>query len=422
MRSLASLALAGLLAACAPSSSSPSALPDVVAPSTSAATSPSSAATPPSTSPTPVMTPYPTPAELARKHAPLCRFSAWVPGITSIANKSEDYFPGSVRGYLDELASGSARVITQEADAAAVGVSEVKALPARPVIHAGEIDGAPWGLPGDEPGTAPIYFHLYGDTQARVRNPDGSGSDTIYIEYWIFYGQDASREQLAFGGPVFDLGGHEGDWEHTTFAIRVDLGAGGSFLSSRIVEGYYSAHDDRYLVDLADIQLVDDQGSPDPQGTHPTSFVSVGKHAEYAQGGYWIDMFGLLPLVIHDEFFLGAGFAWSTWQSTLHDLDDRSAIAEFAPASFASLLDPALAGAGLTDWRDYGGTWGDSTSLALFGKTLPFGGSPGGPWTQSDYGAGPKCSRRWSDTKLGAQGLTILAVPPVVPPPVPIPK
>jgi hypothetical protein len=380
------------------------------------------AAPPPAPAPTPApnITPYPTPAELARKHAPFCRFSAWVPGITSIANKSEDYFPASVRGYLDEIASGSARVVIQEADGASVGVNELQPLP-KPVIHADEITGAPWGHAGDVPGTAPIYFHHYEDTQARVRNPDGSGSDTIYIEYWIFYGQDVSREKLAFGGSVFDLGGHEGDWEHTTFAIEVDLGPGGSFLSSRIVEGYYSAHDDRYLVDLGDIQLVDDKGSPSPQGTHPTSFVSVGKHAEWPEGGYWIDIFGLLPLVIHDEFFLGAGFAWSTWQATLFDLDDTSpaASAEFAPASFASLLDPSLAATGLTDWRHYNGTWGDSKSPTLLGKTFPFGDSPPGPWTQTDYGIGPKCTRRWSDTKLTEKNLTILAVPPVVPPPLP---
>src|SRR5581483_825139 len=129
--------------------------------------------------------------------------------------------------YCDQLAAGRARLVTLEADQGALGANEEQALAAKAVIDPDAIHGAPSGLAGDEPGKAPVYFHAYEDAKARVRHADGSGSDLYYIEYWLFYGQDASRERVFFLGTVFDVGGHKGDWEMTTFSVRVNLGAGG---------------------------------------------------------------------------------------------------------------------------------------------------------------------------------------------------
>jgi hypothetical protein len=366
----------------------------------------------------------PTPDELASRHAPLYRFNAWVAGINSIANRNEDYFPMSVTSYLDQLAAGSVRVVTHEASGATVTVSEMRPLSTKPVIAADKIEGAPWGPVGDVPGTAPVYFHAYEDTKARVRHPDGSGSATWFIEYWLFYGQDVSREKLPFG-PVLDISGHKGDLEHTRFAIQVDLGPGGSFLCSKIVRGYFAAHSWVYLVEPADMELVDDQGQPDPRGGHPVSYVSVGKHAEYPQAGYWIDNLGLLPFVTHDEIFLGNGVEWTSWRSPLVDLDANNGSPEFAPASFALLLDPSLKG--MTDWRDYKGTWGDTRppSLGFLNPLValaPFGDSPKGPTHQSDYGKGPRYTKKWADVKRTATRLTLTSYAPVVPAPLPVRK
>ncbi len=410
--------VAFLLAACSPSSGgSRGGSFSTVAPATSSlprSVSPVRSATPAATTST-ASASYPTPADLARRHAPLYRFNAWIPTSSSICNKSEDYFPMSVRSFFEQLAAGTVRVVTIEADQNTVGLNEEVALGATPKIDAAAIRDTPIGLTGDEPGTAPVYFHVYEDAKARVRNADGSGSDLWFVEYWLFYPQDASRERVFALGIIFDVGGHKGDWEATTFAVRVTLGPGGAFLSSDVVKGYYSGHGDKQEAELADMTVVNG---------HPVGFIAVGKHATYPEPGYWTDIFGMLPLAIHDEYFLGNGYAWESWKSPLIDLEDKNNAAEFAPPAFAKLRDPALAATGLTDWRSYKGTWGDSQafSIPLINFSLPFGDSPDGPWQKGSYGSGAKSTKKWSDVKRTASGLELKSFAPVVPPPVPYRK
>src|SRR5690242_18621028 len=126
MRRLCASMLLLALAACAPSSShssgdgslasaatvTTSVVPTSVAPAASATSSSPSTAVVTST-------------DLARHHAPLFKFNAWVQGSSSINDKSEDYFPMSVRGFFAELASHKARVITKGASGPNVGVSQI---------------------------------------------------------------------------------------------------------------------------------------------------------------------------------------------------------------------------------------------------------------------------------------------------------
>ncbi len=124
MQRSAAIALVVIAAACAPKSSGgPTgtlSAPEAVVASTLVAASVASA--------TPA---FPKPLEIARRHAPLYRFNAWVQGSTLLANASEDYFPMSVKEYFDELAAGRVRVAIAEANGPVPGakVTSVPFLP-----------------------------------------------------------------------------------------------------------------------------------------------------------------------------------------------------------------------------------------------------------------------------------------------------
>src|SRR5581483_4815081 len=152
-------------------------------------------------------------------------------------------------------------------------------------------------------------------------------------------------------------------------------------------------------------------------------YIAVGKHATYPEPGSWTNLFGLAPLVVHDEFFLGNGVLWRSWCAPLLDLEAKNDPTDFAPASFAALLDPTLAATHLADWRLHRGTWSDSKDyvIPIINVTIP-GDSPKGPYRHGTYGTGGHFTRKWSDVKRTASGLRLGAVPPVVPPPLPVRK
>ncbi len=411
MQRSAAIALVVIAAACAPKSSSgPTgtlSAPAVVASTLVAA---SVASTTPA---------FPKPLEIARRHAPLYRFNAWVHGSTLLANVSEDYFPMSVKEYFDELAAGRVRVAIAEANGPVPGANEVRTF-APPTIEPTRIVGVPENISGDAPGSAPVYCHVYEDKTSRVRNADGSGTDLYYVEFWIFYGRDRSREKLFSRGPVLDLGGHRADWEMIEVAVELDLGPGGAYRTTRVARAFYTGHNDKRSVELQDLELVDDSGKRDPAGTHPVVYVSAGKHASFPHAGHWKDIFGLLPEVEHDEVFLGNGARWSSWNGTLHDFWDKND-PEFTPPSFAKLLDPTLQAQKLTDWRNYDGRFGDDLPpvIPFLNVKLPFADSPRAPTHQTFFGTGAAKAQPWRSV-VGSHGLVLGPVADVVPAPVPV--
>jgi hypothetical protein len=355
-----------------------------------------------------------TPADLARLHAPAFRFNAWVPNDSSPHNKSEDYFPMSVARFLDEIASGSARVATKEAEGATPGINEVQSFSSKVVVDEDKIDGYPKLMAGDEPGTSPIYAHVYEDTSRKVKNPDGSGEDYFFIEYWVFYPQDVAKIRVT--ALTLRFGGHRSDWEHLTVGAALVYGPGGAFLRSEVRQGLYYGHNDKFAVEKSELELVDDQGRTDPQGTHVVVYIALGKHAAYPEPGVWRNRFGAPPLVGEDDVFRGNGVEWRAWTTPVHDLEGPPT-PEFTPPVFALLLSTKLATTGLVDWREYKGHWGPDKAVPL----IPITASPKGPRAKpSEYGSGDKSSDRWSDVKRShASELTLARSPAIVPPPVP---
>ncbi|MEZ0229328.1 MAG: Vps62-related protein [Planctomycetota bacterium] len=342
----------------------------------------------------------PSRTDLARLHAPLYRFNAWVPGNSSPGNKSEDYFPMSVGGWLHQLRNGRARVVTKESNGKTPSVNQTRPLVRKIEIAKDAIHGVPARMAGDAPGDAPVYFHVHDEGKTIAK--DGSGEERLVIQYWLFYGQDASRDRVSpVGfGPKLDLAGHVGDWEQTSLAVTVLRGQGGKFLRTEVRRAYYTAHGAPRSVERGDFQL---EG-----GTHPVVYVAAGKHASYPEPGWWQDPNGYAPWIVHDEFFLGNGYAWRSWEKPLHVYDLDGAATLFVQNGF--------------DWRSYAGTFGDDRDLTipLLGKTFPTGQSPRAPKLQSSYGDLSKTAKPWRDEKRTAKGLHLGASPVVSP--VPLPK
>ena len=354
---------------------------------------------------------------LARLHAPFYRFNAWIPGNDSPGNKNEDYFPMAVGSWLNQLASRRARVVTTESSGPSVAISQTRPIKGTVVIEPDAVHGVPGRMAGDIPGQAPLYFHIY--EEKKVENPDGSGEDDLVIEYWLFYGQDASRDRVTDFGfvPTMDLAGHKGDWEQMSIAIAVLRGAGGAFLRSEPRRAYYTAHGDPHSVELSEFERTDDTGAVSPGGTHPIVYIAMGKHPSYPQPGWWKDPNGYAPFVTHDEFFLGNGFQWRSWESApLENLDAKAGA--FASRAWQKLLAPGLS---LPDWRDYRGTFGDDRDfkVPLIGITFPTGTSPRAPRFQSSYSDLAKNAKPWADEKRTASGLHLGPSPLVNPAPLP---
>lgn len=316
----------------------------------------------------------------------------------------------SVSGFLDDLAAGHARVAIKESDGGAPGVNEERTFSGNVVIGDDRIDGAPEGISGDVPGTAPVYVHVFEDASRRVRNADLSGEDIFFVEYWLFYGQDRGHLRIAAFGT--SIGGHRGDWEPSWFEVAVVRGPGEVVLRSEVRRGFYGRHSSVTCCEADQVERVDDSGAPRADGNHPVVYVSSGKHATYPEPGLWHDEFGPGPIAGMDDFFMGNGFAWPSWTCPVLDLEGP-ATSEFVTPSWAAMLAPSVAAKGLLDWRAWPGQWGSDHPI------WPFAGSPPSARFESNYGLGDRNFDVWNVLR-SSPGLVIRRDPPVVPPPLPI--
>ncbi|MGE4146073.1 MAG: hypothetical protein AB7N76_35945 [Planctomycetota bacterium] len=371
-------------------------------------------------------------AEIARAFAPQLRFNAYYDdGNHSAQNKNEDFFPMGVASFLRELASGRPRVVTQPSvvGAAAPAVSVEQPVSGAASFTSARLDGYPKQLVGDAPGSAPLYVHVYELPALRRLAPDGSGELVVYAEYWVFFAYDRCEAKVlnlipTSGGA--DIAGHRGDWEHTSYRLRVTLDAGAVVRGGAVEEGFFYGHDHAYSATAPELELLDDAGQPSPAGRHPVVFVSQGKHASFPQAGEWQNSAVPTWLADHTDFFRGNGVWVETWRGDLFDLEDpRAAPAEFAPPELGALL--AASGLQLQDWTEYLGRWGPDLALSAAGVTLRIGLSPTGPKAKADYGdfGGQGAQPTWTDAKLQSPRLRVyrdlgITIPRAAPLPLPL--
>ncbi|MCO5172232.1 MAG: hypothetical protein M9894_38535 [Planctomycetes bacterium] len=368
-------------------------------------------------------------AEVARAFAPELRFNAYHDdGNRSPQNRHEDFFPMGVASFLAELEAGAARVLVQPSRGPAPGVSQVRPFSSRPVLRGAQLEGYPRYMVGDEPGTAPVYVHVYEDPAGRALAPDGSGELVVFAEYWFFYAHDRSEARLlgAIGtSGAADVTGHRADWEHISLRLRVRTAAGGVFAGGELDHGSFYGHGGAVVAGPGELERVDDAGADDPAGRHPVVYVAQGKHASYPEAGEWRGHAVPTWLADHTDFFRGNGVRIACWQVPLPDLEDPDALPqEFAPQAFRTLqaASPHTV-AHLRDWTEYRGRWGPD--LALFGTTV-LGLSPTGPKAKTKYGdqGGLTTFPRWADLKRRSPGLKVyrdlgIVIPRVLPPPAP---
>jgi hypothetical protein len=331
---------------------------------------------------------------IARTCAPQLRFNAYHnDGNTTKWNRHEDFFPMSVKTFMAELTSRQARVVIHESSGTVPGISEVRPFTENPVFSATFFGPYPRRMAGDAPGSAPLYVHVYDDVTQRQLAPDGSGELTCFVEYWVFYAYDRAEAKLLniIGGP--DVTGHRADWEHTAFRAKVQEA------------GFYYGHARGFEVLRPELETVDDQGQPDPQGTHPVVYVSQGKHASYPQAGHWRDSSFPTWLAEHIDFFRGNGVIVSGWTVPLIDLEDPATFAaELNPADHQTLVanspvNPTL----LPDWTEFWGRWGPDLTV------LPIPTSPTGPKPKKTYGDYGQGLTKWTDAKASSNRLEVYA-------------
>lgn len=370
-----------------------------------------------------------TPKAIARAFAPRLRFNAFHnDGNPSRQNRNEDHFPMGVGSLFRELASGQVRVVTQPSTGTQVAVAELRATSDVPVFGNDALAPYPERLAGDAPGSAPIYVNVYEDPATRGIAPDGSGSVSVWIEYYVFYPFDRAEAELIglYVAPSLNLGGHRGDWEHTHYRVRVQLGPGGTLLGGAFEDAVYYAHGNGHVVEPSALETVDDQGRPDPTGRHAVVYVAQGKHASYPQAGEWPGG-GLFPTwaIQETDYFRGNGVVVDTWSGSFVDLEDPVGDAAdlASPEVLAAFARSPVA---FADWTLYGGRWGsDSMVLGFPGLNLTLA-APRGPKTKAAYGNfGRTRVGRWADAKLAHRELKVYAdrgivIPDVVPPPLPI--
>jgi len=289
-------------------------------------------------------------------------------------NKAEDLFPMSVARYFDDLARGWTRIVTRRSQGTKVGWNEEQKVQRAVSIEKDRIKGVPLDMAGDAPGEAPLYWHAFAQ--------DG----LLYVEYWVFYPMDRARVKVL--GMKITAGGHRGDWE----GMQVALDAKGA-----VVKAFFDAHGEKRECSPAEMRW---------EGEHPVVFVSQGKHAAYPEPGLWKDVHRKAPLEQFDEFFLGQGYAWRSWEGQLVDLEGDDA-KELAPESMKK-----LDRTGLKTWVDFAGGWGPDASL------LGIGGSPVGPKQHSFWGKGGFRAVKWSDVRK-SPGLEIKDTAALDPPPLP---
>ncbi len=364
--------------------------------------------------------------EIARAFAPRLRFNAWHDGAPdSPQNMNEDHFPMGVASFLREVVSGKPRIVVQRSREAEPAVSEIVPTETSPAFGKHALSGFPMEMVGDPPGEAPTYVHVYEDKDARAIAADGSGEVVVHVEYWHFYAFDRADADVILLGT---FGSHRGDWEHTSFRIRVRLEAGGAFASGELLAGHYYSHGGGVAIGADAMERVDDAGDPAPDGRHPVVYVAQGKHASYPQAGF---MHGHDPLPLwvadHHDVFHGNGVVVDAWRGRLFDLEDPAAAPdELAPPELAVVN--AASTHPVDDWTRFPGRWGPD----FFGVKIPLLGratalsSPIGPNPKPNYGdfGGRGAMPTWESVKA-ADHFRIdvdegLVVPAVEPPPAPI--
>lgn len=368
---------------------------------------------------------------VAREFSPRLRFNGYHnDGNPSAQNRSEDFFPMGLRTFFRRLENGQAHVLVQGSSGSSAGVSAVQTFIGAATFGADTFGPYPRDMVGDAPGAAPIYIHVYEDPAARSLAADGSGELVVFAEYWLFYAAD--RAEVSFFGLVTagpnDLFGHRGDWEHTSYRVRLRFGPGSVLHGGTIEEGYYYGHGFGNRVGPALIEVVNDAGQPDPSGTHPVVYIAQGKHASYPQAGHWTQV--PLPVTIadHTDFFRGNGVVVDSWGGQFFDLEDVAGqAAEFSSPEFQAIS--ARSPINHLDWTLYDGRWGpDNVSITIGGQQLGLGVSPTGPKAKSSYGDfGASAGQTWTSSKLlfAPVGLNIYAdqgitIPDMSPPPTPI--
>ncbi|MBI4616817.1 MAG: hypothetical protein HY720_24605 [Planctomycetes bacterium] len=351
---------------------------------------------------------------LARTFAPEIRFNARFAGTTGNQNRDELYFPSSVESLdrwlhdewvpradpdtglieivpnfegarpgvhfrafrravpLGNLAGDDDRAarfaggpeIWWPEEVEATDLLRARAPDGRGILEFGEdevyLDGWSLYLPGDPPGKAPAYTHVYPISSAT--RPDGSRRETYGIEYWLFYPQDyagvLNLDRFGLELRAISVGSHRGDWEHSAFEVERIVDLSGRETRLAHVRAVYYGHDRSIAVPAAKLGLVDDAGRPGaPGATHPRVFIAWGKHASFPAAGVWVN-----SAPGYDDQFHGSGAVMRTWRSGLVDLGEKD-----APR-------PAC------EWTRYRGNWGPD--ILLFG----LGSSPRGPAIAGSWG------------------------------------
>lgn len=163
---------------------------------------------------------------------------------------------------------------------------------------------------------APVYYEVNCADGSTV--PLDECNSHKVITYWFFYG----RSQPNFTGfdKAFELGKHEGDWEH----VNVHLNADGTQATQ---VDYFAHHDPAREVPYA-------ESLSEESGTHPVVFSAKGGHGSYPSAGDYPDSCGTDPgtedICVDDE--MEQGLPWKTWNDVLN--------VEAQP------------------WHGYGGAWG----------------------------------------------------------------
>jgi hypothetical protein len=346
--------------------------------------------------------------QIARAFAPQLRFNAFYPGNSSLQNRSEDLFPMGVASFFSEIHNGQARVLVQGSHGTTPGLSQQRTVGAPASMSTREIGPYPAGMVGDAPGAAPLYINLYEEPTARTLDSQGRGEIVVHAEYWIFYPQDRADVQiLGLSTQLLnDPFGHQGDWEHVALRLRLRLGQSSRFLDGQVEEGYFAAHGDVFRTQAPELELVDDLGAPDPNGSHPVVYVAQGKHGSYPQAGERQRVPAPSWLANYVDFFRGNGVRVDAWSGSFFDLEDPTAAPqEFNSPEFQTIMASSPTPPSLADWTEFQGKWGPTRNqLTVFGHTFSFASSPTGPKRKSDYGDFGRSAVSWTDAKRQQSG------------------
>lgn len=166
-------------------------------------------------------------------------------------------------------------------------------------------DGNPVGI--SEPnGEVPVFY-------CQKVQDDGK----VFHQYWFFFGYNPS---LALR--------HQGDWEDFT-AVTQD---------NRLVEAYFSAHGDRRIVTLQELEL---------EGEQVKVYCAKGSHALYPRAGSFASNDILRALGWETDKTATGGYKWNTSRN-MELLSEQP-------------------------WKDYAGAWGEVGNINA--TTGPLG-----PW------------------------------------------